>query len=282
MNIGIVGLGLIGGSLGLELRSLGHRVLGVSRREQTCELAVARKIVDDADVDMSLMATAEVVYICTPIAAIARAVELLIPHLSPTAIITDVGSVKMPVVEAIAPLWPNFVPAHPMAGTEESGLDAAVFNLFAGRSYVFTPVETTPFSALDTVEEIARALQAKVYRCTPQEHDRAVAWISHLPVIAAASLIDACTHEASPAVLDLAKKFASTGFRDTTRVGGGNPELGLMMAKYNRQELINSLCGYRDRLDWFITQIEQQNWDALSATLHHTHQTRPGFLTSQD
>lgn len=282
MNVGIVGLGSIGGSLALDLRSRGHRVLGVSRRERTCTEAVNRGIVDAADVDLTLMATADVVFICTPIAAIAPSVARLKPYLSPTAIITDVGSVKVPIVESVSPLWPHFVPAHPMAGTELSGLDAAVPNLFVERAYVITPTASTPPAAVDTIAQIAGSLGAKVYQCTPQDHDRAVAWISHLPMAVSASLIAACMSEPSAAVLKLAQTFASSGFRDTSRVGGGNPELGLMMAQYNRAELLRSLLAYRHELDRFIDAIQRQDWQTLETLLQATQGDRPQFLGTSD
>lgn len=278
MNIGIVGLGLIGGSLAVDLRSRGHRILGVSRRRETCLEAVTRQIVDQADVEFSLMANAEVVFICTPIAAISRTVEQLIPHLHPTAILTDVGSVKMPVVQAVAPLWPNFVPAHPMAGTAESGLDAAVPNLFVGRPYVITPTEQTPSTAVATVTELARSLGSEVYQCRPEDHDCAVAWISHLPVFVSASLISACMREPMGTRIKLAQQLASSGFRDTSRVGGGNPELGMMMAQYNRGELLRSLYTYREQLNQFIGAIEAEDWPALTEALEQTQTHRPFFV----
>ena len=278
MDIGIVGLGLIGGSLGLDLRACGHRVLGNSRRQETCQLAVARGIVDRADVDLTLMAAAEVVFICTPLSVIVPTVEQLIPHLPPTAVLTDVGSVKTPVVQALTPLWPNFVGGHPMAGKAESGIEVAQSSLFAGRPYVTTPVASTPPAALEVVEQLARSLGARLYRCSPEDHDRAVAWISHLPVTVSASLIAACTGEEDPAVLSLAKQLASTGFRDTSRVGGGNPELGLLMAKYNRRELLRALHAYRGQLDQFISLIEREDWSSLAQQLTQTQQARPDFL----
>lgn len=278
MDIGIVGLGLIGGSLGLDLRACGHRVLGNSRRQETCQLAVARGIVDDAGVDLTLMAAAEVVFICTPLSVIVPTVEQLIPHLQPAAVLTDVGSVKTPLVQALTPLWPNFVGGHPMAGKAESGIEVAQSSLFAGRPYVTTPVASTPPAALEAVEELARSLGSRLYRCSPEDHDRAVAWISHLPVMASASLIAACTGEEDPAVLSLAKQLASTGFRDTSRVGGGNPELGLLMAKYNRRELLRALHAYRGQLDQFISLIEREDWSALEQQLTQTQQARPDFL----
>lgn len=278
MNIGIVGLGLIGGSMGLDLRALGNKVLGVSRREETCCQALELGVVDEASVDLSLLSAADVVVICTPIAAIAPTVKQLIPHLSHRAIITDVGSVKASVVEAVAPLWPNFVGGHPMAGKAESGIEVAQYDLFMGRPYVVTPTAKTPTEAVQTVEEIARSLKARVFGCDPDEHDRAVAWISHLPLMASASLIAACMSEENPDVLRLAQNFASSGFRDTSRIGGGNPELGAMMAEYNRQELLRSLFSYREHLDLLISHIEGEDWEAIAKFLQNTNQTRKLFL----
>jgi arogenate dehydrogenase (NADP+) len=277
MNIGIVGLGLIGGSLGLDLRAQGHQVLGVSRRKETCQQAIKLGVVDDASVDLNILAGTDVVFICTPIAAIAPTVEQLIPYLTPETIITDAGSVKAPVVEAIAPLWRNFVGGHPMAGKSESGLEVAQAQLFAGKPYVLTPVETTPIEAIKTVEEIVRSLGVKISYCRPEDHDRAVAWISHLPVIVSGSLIAACMGESDPKVLELAQKLASSGFRDTSRVGGGNPELGLMMARYNQDALVRSLQQYRQTLDQLIVKIEQADWSSLEEHLKKTQQARPKF-----
>lgn len=278
MNIGIIGLGLIGGSLGLDLRALGHQVLGVSRQEQTCKRAIERGVVDDASLNLALLAAADVVFICTPIAAIAPTIEQLIPHLSPDTVITDVGSVKVAVVEQVAGLWHNFVGGHPMAGTTDNGIEAAVLGLFADNPYVLTPIDTTPASAVSRVEEIVRSLTSRVYFCRPEDHDRAVASISHLPVMVSASLVDSCMNEPDSTVLELAQHLASSGFRDTSRVGGGNPELGMMMAQYNRESLLRSLTSYRHSLDQFIELIEQEDWQTLEKKLKANHVQRPHFL----
>ena len=277
MNIGIVGLGLIGGSIGLDLRSRGFDVFGVSSRQQTCDRAQARGVVSEASIHLSLMAAADVVFICTPVGSIEPIVRDLVPYLSPHTIVTDVGSVKTPIVQAVSSLWPNFVGGHPMAGTAESGIEAAVPDLFVGRPYVLTPQAQTPAAAVDRVEEIARLLGASVYRCSPLDHDRAVAWISHLPLVASATLVAACDREGDRHIVNLAQHLASSGFRDTSRVGGGNPELGVMVAKYNRDELLRSLSIYRDCLDEFISDIEAENWQALEHKLKLTQQARKNY-----
>ncbi|MEH2152026.1 prephenate/arogenate dehydrogenase [Nostoc sp.] len=278
MNIGILGLGLIGGSLGFDLRSQGHHILGVSRRETTCQKAVTLGSVDEASVDLSLLATAEVVFICTPLALIVPQFEQLIAHLPVTTVVTDVGSAKAQIVKDISPLWDNFIGGHPMAGRTDSGIEAAQRDLFVNKPYVLTPIIKTPTSAITVVEEIVRSLGANIYYCQPEQHDRAVSWISHLPVMVSSSLIAACLSETDPDVLQLAQNLASSGFRDTSRVGGGNPELGVMMARYNRQALLRSLQQYRQNLDELTNLIEQENWAVLEEKFKSRQQARPNFV----
>lgn len=278
MKIGILGLGLIGGSLGFDLKSQGHYVLGVSRRKSTCQKAMELGSVDQASTELSFLSTAEVVFICTPIGLIVPQVEQLIVHLPKTTIITDVGSVKTPIVQAISPLWENFVGGHPMAGNTDVGIDAAQRNLFVNRPYVITPIENTSTNAITVLEKIVRSLGSIIYHCSPEKHDRAVSWISHLPVMVSASLVAACLSESDPEIFQLAQNFASSGFQDTSRVGAGNPELGVMMAEYNRQALINSLYQYRQNLNEFIDIIEHEKWELLTEKLKLNQQNRPSFL----
>ncbi|MEO0374060.1 MAG: prephenate/arogenate dehydrogenase [Cyanobacteria bacterium P01_A01_bin.17] len=278
MNIGIVGLGLIGGSLGLDFRALGHHVSGVSRKPQTCEIALQRGAVDQASDDLSLLSTAEVIFICTPLGAMQSVVEQLVPHLYTDAIVTDVGSVKASVVETLHPLWHRFLGGHPMSGTEAAGIEAARSDLFQGNSYVLTPIDETPAEILPVVEPLVQSLGGTVYKCAPADHDRAVAWISHLPAIASTTLIAACLQETDSDVFKLAQALASSGFRDTSRVGGGNPELTRMMAEHNRDALLQSLKAYRHTLDELTLLIEQSDWDTLEAQCVQTQQIRPQFM----
>ena len=282
MKIGIVGIGLIGASLGWDLRQLGHDVSGVSRQQSTCDLAERESICDRASRDLASLQDAEVIFICTPIAAILPTIAQLVPHIQHQTIITDAGSVKGAIVDRATELWPNFVGGHPMAGNSLSGIAAFEKGLFADRPYVLTPTPQTVPSALKTVDELVRSIGAVVYHTTPDRHDRAVAWISHLPVMVSASLIDACLQETDPSILDFAKKFASTGFRDTSRVGAGNPEMGMMMAEYNRDALLNSLCLYRDRLDSLIDSIESKKWTEIQDLLMTNQSIRNDFLNSKD
>ncbi len=278
MRIGIVGLGLIGGSLAWDLSCLGHQIWGVSQRPETCDLALKQGIAHRAGTDLALMNQVEVVFLCTPLGVMVKTALALVPHLQPGAVLTDVGSVKAPLVAAIAPHWPGFIGGHPMAGTAEQGLQAAQSQLFRDRPYVLTPQTITPAYALATMVELVEQLQANLHQCSPEHHDRAVAWISHLPVVVSASLISACGQEPDPQVLSLARALASSGFRDTSRVGGGNPELGVMMARFNREALLSALGEYQQELDRACKLIHREDWAALAAWLQRAHEDRPPFI----
>ena len=278
MKIGIVGLGLIGGSLGLDFRAQGFSVLGISRQPATCIRAKERGAVDQASVDFSLLSEAEMIFLCTPIAAIVPTLKALIPYLQKETLITDVGSVKNSIVKECSLLWPNFLGGHPMEGTADQGIEAAQFDLFKNAPYVLTPTIETKAKDLKRMVELVNALGATLYQCDPQSHDQAVAWISHLPVMISASLISACQGESDPAIFHLAQQLASSGFRDTSRVGGGNPELGVMMAQYNQQALLRSLIDYRQQLDQLIDLIDQEKWPDLVEKLEETKRDRELFL----
>ncbi len=281
MEIGIVGLGLIGGSIGLDLRSIGHRVVGVSQRSSTCERAMERGAVDEASTDAAILSTCEVVFLCTPLSHLISTVEKIAPFLSKTAILTDVGSVKTPIVRAMTTcttVLNPFVGGHPMSGRTETGIQAARSGLFLGNPYVLTPTEQTPREAVAVVASLAGSLGSVLYECSPEAHDRAVALISHLPVMVSASLIQACSAEEDPQVRQLAQQLASSGFRDTSRVGGGNPELGRLMAEFNTPALLVALRRYRSQLDDLIGQIEAAQWDALQVSLEETQRDRPGYV----
>ncbi|MEB3173824.1 MAG: prephenate/arogenate dehydrogenase [Cyanobacteriota bacterium] len=278
MKIGILGLGLIGGSLGLALRQRGHWVMGVSRSQKTLETALARGAADQASADLESLGKAEVIFLCTPIAKLLPSLEILIPHLRPGAVVTDVGSVKTAITLEGEKLWPNFVGGHPMAGTAEKGIEAARVNLFDQAPYVLTPTERTAPEALAKLEDLIADLNVRIYRCSPEAHDQAVAWISHLPVMISAALISACGREPDPEISRLAQTLASSGFRDTSRVGGGNPELGVMMAQYNQAALVEVIGFYQDQLARVKAMIRDSDWAGVEAFLQQTQTARPLFV----
>ncbi len=278
MKIGIVGLGLIGGSLGLELTKLGYEVVGVSRQQSTCDRAIKKQVVTHASIDWDILSKTDLIFVCTPIATILSSIERIITYLSPKTIITDVASVKSAIVYPATQLWSNFVGSHPMAGTANQGIEAAEYELFKDAPCVITPIRETNLDAVEKVSQIWQQLNCNIYQATPEIHDRSVAWISHLPVMISANLIASCIQHENQEVVELAQKIASSGFKDTSRVGGGNIDLGLMMAQYNQAELLACLKEYQSNLQEMINDIETEKWDKLQDILTNTQLQRPKFI----
>ncbi len=279
MQIGIVGLGLIGGSLALDLRAQGNAVWGLSRSKDTCDMAVSMGAVDTAVTqleDIPRVEHTEIVVVCTPIAQVLATVQLLASHLPAPTIITDVASVKGAIVQSAQAIHPRFIGSHPMAGKEVQGITGAQQGLFANCPCVVCPSEDVEASAL--VRSLWTDLGMQVYECDPHTHDQAVAWISHLPVMLGASLIHACQQENDPTVQYFAQKLASSGFRDTTRVGGGNPELGRLMAQFNREAVLTALVQYQKQIELLTQLISQENWSAVQNYLENAQQWRSLFL----
>lgn len=283
MRIAIVGLGLIGGSLALKLTEQGYTVLGISRNPATCEQALMLGAVQACGTELAQLQAfnPQVVLICTPLEQVLPTLTALLPYLSVETVVSDVGSVKQPIVGPATQLWPLFVGGHPMAGKTTQGISSAEASLFIGRPYVLTPIAETQPQALKALQELVAAVGAKEVLTDPARHDRAVAWISHLPVMISASLIASVSQEADAVILELARTLASSGFRDTSRVGGGIPQLGLEMARHNRQAVLANLRSYQQHLQQIETWIEEEQWDQLRQFLEQTQRDWRQFPVNQ-
>ncbi|KKZ15018.1 MAG: hypothetical protein TH68_02710, partial [Candidatus Synechococcus spongiarum 142] len=146
--------------------------------------------------------------------------------------------------------------------------------LFQGRPWAVTTTETTTSADLQLLEALIRVLGARVIHCTAQDHDHAVALVSHLPVLVSAALLHTMAGEQNQPIRHLAESLASSGFADTTRVGGGNPRLGTLMASHNRQALRQALHRYRESLDTLESLVQEERWDQLCTTLQQTQAMR--------
>ncbi len=228
---GIIGVGLMGGSLGLALRSRRVTVLAVEENPASLQRALAKGAADRGGPDPSILRDADLVVICTPPRAIAAAAARALPHLKPGCLLADFGSVKAPIVQQIdALLTPGlrFIGLHPMCGTAGQGIEAARQDLFAGAVLVATPTEHTPSSALADAGELARLLGMRILRLTPEEHDRQVALLSHVPYLL------------SIALTRLAPSFDCAGpsFRDATRVAKSPPALWEEILSLNHSQVV--------------------------------------------
>ena len=276
--VGIVGLGLIGGSIGLDLRAHGIRVQGLVHRSATAERAMERGLVSAVSTDPSCLACCELVILALPIPALLQPSPELLEALPAGAVVTDVGSVKQPVLEAWNSRHPRFVASHPMAGTAEAGVEAGQRDLFQGRPWIATPDAKTDPAALAVVEALAGRLGSRWITAAADQHDQAVALISHMPVLVSAALLRAAGDERDPEIRTLAQALASSGFADTSRVGGGNPDLGVAMASRNREAVLKALAAYRWSLEQLEDAVIKSNWDQLHKELTQTQALRPGFL----
>jgi len=277
--VGLVGLGLIGGSIGLDLQALGVEVRALVHRPATAARALERGLAQQVDTDPAVLEGCDLVVLALPLDRLLEPDPALLAALPSRAVVTDVGSVKGPVLALWQGLVPRFVASHPMAGTAEAGVEAGVRGLFQGRPWVVTPGSGTDPTALVVVRRLAEALGARWLCCGAEAHDRAVALISHLPVLVGAALLDAANRGGvQVGDAELVRALASSGFADTTRVGGGNPELGTLMARCNRAALLEALSLYRGALDDLEQQVRDGQWQGLAAALAQGQALRPEFL----
>ena len=276
--IGIVGLGLIGGSIGLDLRSHGVEVQGLVHRQQTADRALARGLVSAVSTDPICLQRCDLVVLALPIPALLQPDPALVDALPRNAVITDVGSVKQPVLDRWKPLHPRFVASHPMAGTALAGVEAGQRDLFRGRPWIATPDAGTEPEALARVQGLASQLGSQWFTAAASQHDQAVALISHMPVLVSAALLRTAGDERDPEIRQLAQALASSGFADTSRIGAGNPELGVAMASSNREAVLKALAAYRWSLEQLEDAVLQNNWNQLRRELSRTQDLRPGFL----
>ncbi len=281
-RVGIVGLGLIGGSLGLDLQDQGWQVHGLVHRSITAERAKARGLANVVSTNPIVLAECDLVILALPMDQLIRPDPSLVKALPENAVITDVGSVKAPVLKIWSTLHPQFVPSHPMAGKASSGVESGLKGLFQNRPWIATPDKATNQDALKTIQNLATSLGSYWLISEADLHDQAVALISHLPVLVSAALLRTIGEEQNQAVLNLAKALASSGFADTTRVGGGNPQLGTSMATTNTEALLKSLASFRWSLEQLEATILARHWSKLEKELEQTKSLRSSFFSSID
>lgn len=258
MQVVVIGLGLIGGSLARELRRAGHTVTACGRDAARLTPALALGIVDAVAEDWAgAVAKADLVVLGVPVGALRQTYARIRPHLSAEAVVTDVGSTKGSVVRDIAGLCggrlpPRFVPGHPIAGTEHSGFAASVEGLFAGRRVVLTPTADTDLAAVERVGDLWRQTGAQVLTMTAQAHDAALALTSHLPQMLAYTLMGQFAEAGDEALAQL----IGSGFRDMTRLAASDPVLWRDVALANRAQLSLALHRYLERLGELAAAVD--------------------------
>ena len=256
-TVAIVGVGLIGGSIGLALRELGmaERVMGIGRREANLAEAVQIGAIDAATTDLaSGIAEADVVVICTPVTEIANAARIAAEHGPEGVLVTDAGSTKLRIVEAVErdPSAARvFVGSHPIAGSERKGVAHARSDLFEGRSCVLTPTARTPEDRLQRARSFWVRLGCRVIELSPAEHDEVLALTSHVPHAVAAALAATVPAEALP--------MAAGAYRDGTRVAGSDAALWAGIFRENKGPTLQALARFQEQIGAFRRAMEEDD-----------------------
>ncbi len=251
MVVTIIGLGLMGGSLALALRrhSDAPHLIGVVRNQARVEEAQALNVVDEVTTDWQrAVAHAHVVVLATPVRTLIRQIHQIGPHLRPDTLVIDLGSTKKAICQALATLPPHVQPigGHPMCGKEVAGLAHAEATLYEDATFVLCPLERTAGWARDLALDLVHRVGARPLILPPDQHDRLVATISHLPYLAAAALVGTTHHVAQedPRVW----RVAASGFRDTTRVASSDVKMMLDILLTNREAVLALLEQYMEEL----------------------------------
>ena len=284
-KVTLAGVGLLGGSLGLALRQRGlaGKIDGLVRRSKSISECEGLGVVDHATRNPQRAAEdADLIVLCTPLAAMRATLESMLPAIRPGTLITDVGSVKTTVVHELEPLataaGAHFVGSHPMAGTEQHGPAAARPDLFEGALCVLTPTAKTSPPALRQVQDLWQAVGASTLRLRPETHDDLVARSSHLPHIVAAELAH---YVLSPVHRKEQRLLCATGFRDTTRVASGPPEIWRDIALANRENLIRVLGVFIEGLQEVRHLLEIGHEAALMDFFEQARSRRNAWATQQ-
>ena len=278
MKIGIVGLGLIGGSLGLKLQSLNHTIYGIANNKFNEKKAKEKKLANFISCDLSLLRKCELIILALPMKDLISPSQQLIASIPQETILTDVGSVKEPIVKTWENLHPLFIGSHPMAGTEKKGVDSGFEGLFKNAKWIITPTQNSDSYAFRTISELIKSMDCEICQASPKEHDDAVSLVSHLPIFLASALIETAHTKKNESLLDLTQKLAATGFADTSRVGGGNEQLGLDLAINNQTNILNAINNFKNKLNTLESIIKEKNWELLSNKLAEAKKIRQNFI----
>lgn len=277
----IIGVGLIGGSLARALKAAGacEEIVGWGRSEAPVQKALELGVVDRAETDIATAVKgADVVVIGVPVGAMKGVLEQLKPHLEPQTVVTDVGSTKGSVVAAAQKVFgimpPRFIPGHPIAGTEKSGVEAAFAELYNDRRVILTPDEDSDPDAVALVRKLWEQAGAEVTEMSVVHHDEVLAATSHLPHMLAFTLVDTLARLEDH---DDIFRFAAGGFRDFTRIASSNPQMWHDICLNNREALLKMLHRFGEELNTLVAAIEKGDGEALLQTFERAKAARDDY-----
>lgn len=280
-HVCIIGVGLIGGSLARAAREaqLIGEVVGCGRREANLKRAVELGVIDRYETDpAAAVAGADLVVLAVPLGAMQETMEKIRPQLRADAVLTDVGSAKAAVVDAARSVFgevpPGFVPGHPIAGTERSGVEASFAELFRQRRVILTPTEQTDSAALGRVRSLWQGVGAEVMEMSVAHHDEVLAATSHLPHVLAFTLVDALSRLGEREEIF---QFAAGGFRDFTRIASSDPVMWRDICLANRTAILEMIERYQAELSGLQGAIQARDGDQLLEVFNRAKQARDRY-----
>jgi cyclohexadieny/prephenate dehydrogenase len=282
-RIALLGFGLIGGSIAraTRLHGLAREIVTTARSEQTRARVVELGIVDRVlESNAKAVEDADLVILCVPVGACGAVAQEIAPSLKAGAVVSDVGSVKAGIVRDMGPHLPanvHFVPAHPVAGTENSGPDSGFAELFINRWCILTPPEGTDAGAVDRLRAFWAALGAKVEIMTPEHHDRVLAITSHLPHLIAYTIVGTADELAQVTESEVIK-FSAGGFRDFTRIAASDPTMWRDIFLNNRDAVLEMLGTFNEDLAKLTRAIRRGDGEALFDHFTRTRAIRRGIV----
>ena len=280
----IFGVGLIGGSFALGLKAAGAatQVIGLGRNPANLERALRLGVIDAASDNPAVVAGADLVLIATPVGQMGRVMGSIAPHLGAGTVVTDGGSTKQDVVALAYRMLKGraaqFVPGHPIAGAEHSGVAAARADLYQGRKVVLTPLPENSESSVRRVRAAWRLCGARLYRMQAAEHDRVFAAVSHLPHLLSYALVDQVARHANGKQLF---EYAAGGFRDFTRIASSHPEMWRDICVANRKALLAELGGYQRELAQVKQLLRKSDAAGLEKLFTRARAARDKWLKKQ-
>jgi prephenate dehydrogenase len=279
----IVGLGLIGGSIGLALKRRkrhGWEVVGYSRRQETVAKALSLGAIDRPETNLrDAMKQAEFVIIATPVLTIREIFSKMAPHLPSDCIVTDTASTKVQVMrwaEQLLPSSVNFIGGHPMAGKETYGIRAAKADLFRGCTYCLTPSQKASPQSVNKVARMVTRLGAGPLFIDAQEHDNLVAGVSHLPILLSAALVSTTAKNSSWPEMS---RLAASGYHDLTRLASGNPEVNSHICFSNREAIVNWIDEFSQELERYRVLVARGD-RRLEQALNEANKARQEWLSN--
>ena len=284
VNVAIIGLGLIGGSVALALRGAWPNVniIAFDRDESQLDLALRAGAIDSGATRFGAIEGADLVFVSVPVAQSAMTFSALFPFLGANAVLTDVGSTKQSVIAAahahLGAKVAQFVPGHPIAGREKTGFAAAASELFEGKNVVLTPLAENAPAAVETVRSLWRACGANVVEMTADAHDAIFAAVSHLPHLLAFALVDELAQRPNAKSLF---SFAASGFRDFTRIAGSSPEMWRDIALNNRDALVREFDRYLRHATALRDAVASADATRIESLMSHAREAREQWLTGQ-